>query len=242
LIPNVALVCRDHSACWISGLSCDQYLNFAAVFRSRRRASKSGCDLTTRIIDSIAAIMTPGSISPSVHSRKGSRGIGKLSEPGSSRVADTSLDLGERSGSPILRNNRPQFGIFKISIRGPKKIDYVLPVGLGGSSSRVARGVKFKSNEAKSIRNSNLTAIQHLLVCSPFDTVKGVIVNDHQIEGRKIRGSLKLQKGIGFEKGPISQAGQNSTRRRQLRVGDQQIQIESVPQVTMQNNCVTSDH
>src|SRR5215472_12265445 len=137
----------------------DQYLNFAAVFRSRRRASKSGCALTTRIIDSIAAIMTSGSISRSVHSRNGSRGVGKLSEPGSSRVAETSLDLRKRSGSPILRNNRPQFGIFKISIRGPKKTDYVLPVCLGGSSSRVARGVEFQSNEAKSIGNSNLAAI-----------------------------------------------------------------------------------
>ena len=110
--------------------SCAQYLNFAAVLRSRRRASKSGCDLTTRIIDSIAAIITPGSISPSVHSRKGSRGVGKLSQLASSQVADTSLDLAERSGSTILRNNRPQFGIFKISIRGPKKTDYVLPVGV----------------------------------------------------------------------------------------------------------------
>ena len=81
--------------------SCAQYLNFAAVLRSRRRASKSGCDLTTRIIDSIAAIITPGSISPSVHSRKGSRGVGKLSQLASSQVADTSLDLAERSGSPI---------------------------------------------------------------------------------------------------------------------------------------------
>src|SRR6516165_10646927 len=78
---------------------CVQYLNFAAVLRSRRRASKSGCDLTARIIDSIAAIITPGSISPSVHSRKGSRGVGKLSQSASSQVADTSLDLAERSGS-----------------------------------------------------------------------------------------------------------------------------------------------
>jgi hypothetical protein len=141
-----------------------------------------------------------------------------------------------------LRNNRPQFGIFKTSIRNPKKIDYVLPVGLGGSSSPVARGVEFESNKAKGIGNSNLPAIQYLLVCRPFDAVEGLIVNDHQIEGREIRGSLKLQKGLGFEKGPIAQAGQNSTRGRQLRVGDQQIQIESVPQVTMQNNRVASNH
>ena len=109
---------------------CGQYPNLAAVLRSRRQASKSGCALTTRIIDSIAAIITPGSISPSVHSRSGSRGVGKLSKAGSSQLADTSFDLAERSGSTILRNNRPQFGIFKISIRGPKKTDYVLPVGV----------------------------------------------------------------------------------------------------------------
>jgi hypothetical protein len=198
--------------------------------------------LTTRIIDSIAAIITPGSISPSVHSRNGSRGVGKLSEAGSSQVADTSFDLAERSGSTILRNNRPQLGIFKISIRDPKKTDYVLPVGLGGSSSRVARGVEFKSNKAKSVGNSNLAAIQHLLVCGCFDTVEGLIVNDHQIEGREIFWSLKLQKRIGFEKGAISQAGQNGTGRRQLRIGNQQIQIEGVSQMTMQNNCVASDH
>ena len=119
----------------------DQYLNFALVLRSRRRASKSGCDLTVRIIDSIAAIMTPGSISCSVHSRKGSRGVGKLSKPGSSPIADTSLDLGQGSGSSILRNNRPQFGIFKISVCGLKKTDYVLPVGLGSSPCGVARGM-----------------------------------------------------------------------------------------------------
>jgi hypothetical protein len=158
-----------------------QYLNLAAVLRSRRQTSKSGCALTTRIIDSIAAIITPGSISPSVHSRNGSRGVGKLSEAGSSQVADTSFDLAERSWSTILRNNRPQLGIFKISIRDPKKTDYVLPVDLGGSSSRVARGVEFESNKAKSVGNSNLAPIQHLLVCGCFDTVEGLVVNDHQI-------------------------------------------------------------
>src|SRR5262245_56772023 len=96
----------------------------------------------------------------------------------------------------------------------PKRPDYVLPVGLGCSSSHVTRGVEFESNKAKSVGNSNLAAIQHLLGCSLFDTVEGVMVNDHQIQGREIRGSLKLQKCIGFEKGTISQAGQNSARRR----------------------------
>src|ERR1700757_2522454 len=93
----------------------DQYLNFTALFRARRRASKSGCDLTICISVSITAIMTPGSISCSVHARNGSRGVGRLSKWGFSRVNDTSLDLGERSGSSILRNNRPQLWIFKIS-------------------------------------------------------------------------------------------------------------------------------
>ena len=81
-------------------------MNFAAVFRSRRRASKSGCDWTVRIIVSISAIMTLGLISCSVHSRRGSRGVGKLSESGLSRIADTSLDLGKGCESSILSNNR----------------------------------------------------------------------------------------------------------------------------------------
>jgi hypothetical protein len=76
------------------------------LFRSRRRASKSGCDWTVRIIVSISAIITLGLISCSVHSRRGSRGVGKLSESGLSRIADTSLDLGKGCGSSILSNNR----------------------------------------------------------------------------------------------------------------------------------------
>ena len=111
-------------------------MNFAAVFRSRRRASKSGCDWTVRIIVSISAIMTLGLISCSVHPRRGSRGVGKLSESGLSRIADTSLDLGKGCGSSILSNNQPQFRIFKISVGDPKKTGYVLPVGLGSSSGR----------------------------------------------------------------------------------------------------------
>src|SRR5262245_12899604 len=149
-------------------------------------------------------MMTLGLISCSVHSRKGSRGVGKLSESGLSRIADTSLDLGEGSGSSILSNNRPQFRIFKISVGDRNKTDYVLPIGLGCSSGRVARGMEFEGDEAKSIGNSNLLAIKHLLVCGRFETVKGLVVNDHQIEGRKTFWSLKLQKGIGFEIGPIA--------------------------------------
>src|SRR4029077_18280264 len=121
-------------------------------------------------IVSISAIMTLGLISCSVHSRRGSRGVGKLSESGLSRIADTSLDLGKGCGSSILSNNQ---------------------------------------------------------------TVKGLVVNDHQIEGREIFWSLKLKKGIGFEIGPISQVGQGRTRGCQCRVSDQQIQIEGVPQTAV---------
>src|ERR1700730_1566915 len=186
--------------------------------------------------------MTLGLISCSVHSRRGSRGVGKLSESGLSRIADTSLDLGEGSGSSILSNNQPQFRIFKISVADRKKTGYVLPVGLGSSSGRVARGVEFESDEAKSVGNSNLLTVQRLLVCGRFDSAKGLIVNDHQIEGWKIFWSLKLQKGIRFEIGPISKFGQGRTRRCQCRVSDQQIQIEGVPQMAMQNNCMASDY
>jgi hypothetical protein len=73
--------------------------------------------------------------------------------------------------------------------------------------------MEFESDEAKSVGNSNLLAVQHLLVCGCFDTVKGLVVNDHQIEGREIFWSLKLKKGIGFEIGPISQFGQSRIRR-----------------------------
>ena len=74
-----------------------------------RRASKSGCALTMRIIDSIAAIITPGSISLLVHSRSGSRGVGKLSEAGSSedsiqksevRTSNPNLELRTASRHP----------------------------------------------------------------------------------------------------------------------------------------------
>jgi hypothetical protein len=71
-----------------------------------------------------------------------------------------SLDLGQGSGSSILRNNRPQFGIFKISVCGLKKTDYVLSVGLGSSSCRVARGMKFESDKAKSVGNSKQIQIE----------------------------------------------------------------------------------
>jgi len=46
------------------------------------------------------------------------------------------------------------------------------------------------------------------MVCGHFNTTEGLIVNDHQIEGREILWSLKLQKGIGLEIGPISEFGQ----------------------------------
>src|SRR5271165_977944 len=137
----------------------DQYLNFTAVFRARRRDSKSGCNLAICITVSIMAIMTLGSISSAVHSRKGSPGVDRLSNSGFSHVFDTSLDLGERSGSSILRHYRPQLRIFKTSVRGRNKTRYVLPVGLSSSSSRVAGGVEFESDEAKSVGNSNLVTI-----------------------------------------------------------------------------------
>jgi len=142
-----------------SAIVQDQYLNFTAVFRARRRDSKSGCNLAICITVSIMAIMTLGSISSAVHSRKGSPGVDRLSNSGFSHVFDTSLDLGERSGSSILRNYRPQLRIFKTSVRGRNKTRYVLPVGLSGSSSRVAGGVEFESDEAKSVGNSNLVTI-----------------------------------------------------------------------------------
>jgi hypothetical protein len=49
----------------------DQYLNFTAVFRARRRDSKSGCNLAICITVSIMAIMTLGSISTIIKSRGG---------------------------------------------------------------------------------------------------------------------------------------------------------------------------
>jgi hypothetical protein len=55
-----------------------QYLNLVAVFRARRCDSKSVCDFTTCVIASIAATITPGLISCSVHSR----GVGRLSSSG----------------------------------------------------------------------------------------------------------------------------------------------------------------
>ena len=98
-------------------------------------------------------------------------------------------------------------------MRSQNKTGYVLPVGLGSSPSRVASCMELESDKAKSVGNSNLLAIQHLLVSGHFNTAEGPIVNDHQIEGREILWSLQLQKGIGFEIRPISQVIQSSTRR-----------------------------
>jgi hypothetical protein len=50
----------------------------------------------------------------------------------------------------------------------------------------------------------------------------------------------QLQKGIDFEIRKISQVIQSGTRHGQFRFGDQQ--ILGVPQVAMQNNCMTSDY
>jgi hypothetical protein len=92
---------------------------------------------------------------------------GRLSQPGFSRANDTSLHLGERSGSSILRNNRLQLPIFKISVRSVKKIGYVLPVGLG-SSPEVFR-CYYRDIDATLIReNLKFTPVQRLRKLEEF--------------------------------------------------------------------------
>jgi hypothetical protein len=46
--------------------------------------------------------------------------------------------------------------------------------------------MELESDKAKSVGNSNLLPIQHLLVRGHFNAAEGPIVNDHQIQGREI--------------------------------------------------------
>jgi hypothetical protein len=62
--------------------------------------------------------------------------------------------------------------------------------------ARGDRGCRWCKCYLRIVSSSNLLAIQHLLVCGHFNMVEGLIINDHQIQGRQILWRLQLRKSI----------------------------------------------
>ena len=161
---NSVASARDFSG-WVFVSFCALQIDESdRCLRAKRCSSKSGCDRAICMTASIAAIMTAGLIFFSVHSRNGSRKIGKLSMAGLSGIAESSSDFGEGCRSAILSNNRLQFRILKILVGCQKKTRDILPVRLARSPSRFAHGVELESDQAKNVRNTNLLSVQQLLV------------------------------------------------------------------------------
>src|SRR5271166_4749748 len=53
---------------------------------------------------------------------------------------------------------------------------------------------------------------------------------------------MQLEKCLRLKIGPVSQSDEGGLPRSESRIGDQEIEIECIPQMAMQNNCMASDY